>query len=122
MDRNCSAPRSRVLAQVAVLLLHLGKGGRQPPHDALIGDLVHHVATDDEPKVEDELIPIVSRIGNGDRVSQDDVLAVRIVDGDEAVAKGLARDDVLLEHAEVEETWLLVKGTIGAFWKRNWHD
>jgi hypothetical protein len=42
-------------------------------------------------------------VGDDDGEAQDGVLAVGGVDGDEAVAEGLAGDDVFLEDVEVDE-------------------
>lgn len=90
------------LAEVLVLLLHLSKGGGEAADDALVGGVVD-VGLDEEAKVEDELVAQVLVVGNDDGVAEDGVLAVGGVDGDVAVAKGLARDNVLLQDVKVDE-------------------
>lgn len=42
-------------------------------------------------------------MGDNDGIAQDGVLAIGGVDGQVAVAEGLARDDVLLQDVEVDE-------------------
>jgi hypothetical protein len=90
------------LAEVLVLLLHLGKGGGEAADDTLVRDLVN-VGVDEQAKVEDELVALVLGVGDDDGEAEDGILAVGGVDGDVAVAKGLARDDVLLEDVKVDE-------------------
>lgn len=89
-------------AQVLVLLFHLGKSGGEAADDALVGGVVD-VGLDEEAKVEDELIAQILSVRNDDGVAEDGVLAVGRVDGDVAVAKGLARDYVLVEDVKVDE-------------------
>lgn len=84
------------------MLLHLGKCSGETADDALVGGMVD-VGLDEEAKVEDELIAQILSVRNDDGVAEDCVLAVGRVDGDVAVAKGLARDDVLLEDVKVDE-------------------
>ncbi len=93
------------LAEIAALLLHLGKGHGQAAHDALVGDLVD-VILDDEAKVEDEGVAVVALAGNGDGETEDNVFPLGVGNGNVAVAKGLARDEIFAEHAEVEQRWL----------------
>jgi len=89
-------------AQVLVLLLHLGKGDGEASYDMLKGGVVG-VGLDEQAKVEDELVALVLCVGDDDGLPEDGVLAVGGVDGDEAVAKGLPGDDVLLQDVEVDE-------------------
>lgn len=89
-------------AQVLVLLLHLGECLSQAPHNALIRCLVA-LRLHQQAEVEDELIAHVLGMWDDHRESQDGVLAIGRVDGDIAVAEGLARDDVLLQNVEVDE-------------------
>jgi hypothetical protein len=65
---------------------------------------------DNKPKIKDKLVAVVARVGNGHGKPQDRVLALGVVDRDEAVAKGLARDDVLLENPKVKQAGLVDPG------------
>lgn len=94
-------PISPLLAtQVPVLDLHLPKRNRQPPHDPLkrpaVAPLLHHDA-----KVEHELVARVLLVRDEDGVADDDMLARGVGRRHEAVAEGLAGDDVGLEMVEV---------------------
>lgn len=89
-------------AEVLVLLLHLGKGGGEAADDTLVGGVVD-VGLDEEAKVEYELIAQILSVRDDDGVAEDGVFAVGRVDGDVAVAEGLARDDVLLQDVKVDE-------------------
>jgi hypothetical protein len=106
-----TAATINILAQIPALLLHLGERDSQPAHDALVGHLVD-IALDDQAEVEDELVAVVARARDGHGEAQHKVLAFRVGHGDVAVAEGLARDDVLLQHAEVEQRRL--GGAVGA--------
>jgi hypothetical protein len=61
------------------------------------------IGVEDEAKVEDELVAQILCVGDDDGVAEDGVLAVRGVDGEVAVAKGLAGDDVLVQDVKVDE-------------------
>lgn len=86
--------------QIPILDLHLAKQNRQPPHDPLkrpaVAPLLDHNA-----KVEHELVARVLLVRDEDGVADDDVLARGVGGGHEAVAEGLAGDDVGLEVVEV---------------------
>lgn len=90
------------LAQVLVLLLHLGECGGQASDHTFVGDLVG-VDIDEQTKVEDELIALVLGVGDDDGIAEDGVFAIGRVYGNIAIAKGLPGDDVLLEDVEVDE-------------------
>lgn len=152
LQQTRNRPPSRLLlravaAQIRILLLHLSKRDSEPPHHALIGDLVaanaratpaimtaagtaaavadaDAVALDDQAEVEDELVALVLWVGDGDGEAEHAVLAAVVggrgrVDGDVAVEEALARDDVLLQHVEVEEARLALRGRLGhdAAWR-----
>lgn len=61
------------------------------------------ISIEDEAKVKDELVAEILCVGDDDGVAEDGVLSVRGVDGEVAVAKGLAGDDVLVQHVKVDE-------------------
>lgn len=103
-------------AQVLILLLHLGKCLGQTPHDALIRRLVA-LGLHQQAKVEDELIAHVLCMRDDDGKPQDGVLSVGGVDGDIAVAEGLAGDDVLLQDVKVDERRPLAVGGGDATWR-----
>lgn len=65
-------------------------------------------------KVEDELIALVLGVSNGHRQAQHRVLALGLIDRDEAIEEGLARDDVLLHYIKVEQAGLPLR--TGALW------
>lgn len=67
-------------------------------------------------KVEDKLIALVFGVGDGHRQAQHCVLALRLIDRDEAVEKGLARNDVLLHYIKVEQAGLPLRSRL------LWHD
>lgn len=95
-------------AQVLVLLLELGKCDGQATDDTLVRQLVcgGQAGVDDEAKVEDELVAVVFWVEDGYWKPQDAALAVRVPHRHVPVKKGLARDDVLLQHVKVEERCL----------------
>lgn len=75
---------------------------------------------DEQAEVEDELVALVFGMSDDDGEAKDGVFAVGRVDGEVAVAKGLARDDVFLEDVEINEGWTGV-GCVGggdASWGR----
>lgn len=61
------------------------------------------ISVEDEAKVEDELVAQVLCMGDDDGVAEDGVLSIRSVDGEVAVAKCLAGDDVLVQDVKVDE-------------------
>jgi hypothetical protein len=96
-------------AKILILLLHLGKGGGEIPDNTLVGSLVD-IGFKDDAKIKNELIAEVLGVCNDDGISEHGILAVGGVDGDEAVAKGLAGDDVLMEDVEIDEGLAGVEG------------
>ena len=109
-----------VSAEVGCLFFHFGKGGSEAADDALVGNVVgvevgigvmvglvwvRRVGwgVDDEAKVENEFVAVITLIRDRYGEAQNAVFPLGIRHSDEAVAKGLARDDVLLHDAEVEE-------------------
>lgn len=67
------------------------------------------VGLDDQAEVEYELVALVLGIGDGHGKAQDAVLPIRISHRDIAVEEGFARNDVLLQHVEVEEARLTLR-------------
>ena len=88
--------------QILILLLHLGKSRGETANDALVGG-GGDGCLDEQAKVEDELIAQILSVRDDDGVAENGVLSVGGVDGDVAVAKGLARDNVLLQDVKVDE-------------------
>lgn len=105
-------PVALALAEILILLLHLGKGGGEVPHHALVGSLVD-IGLDEDAKVEDELVAEILGVGDDDGVAEHGVLAVGRVDGYVAVAKGLAGDDVFVEDVKVDEGLACGEGCLG---------
>ncbi|CAH0029660.1 unnamed protein product [Clonostachys rhizophaga] len=102
---------------ILVLLFHFRKGRSKPPNHGFVGSLVD-ICLDKQAEVEDEFVPHILSVRDENGVPQDGVLALWAIDGDIAIAEGLARDDVLMKDVKVDKRGPRIAAGVGAGCRR----